>query len=119
VNSASTGGGNARSGNPVISLNGRVVAFASEASNLHSLNTDTTNDVFAHDISINVTHLVSVNSEGTGSGNFASSNPVVSADGHVVAFHSTATNLSLLDTDFVADVFARDLLGSVTHLISK
>jgi RHS repeat-associated protein len=56
---------------------------------------------------------------GTGSDpDGASSNPVVSADGHYVAFRSDATNLVSGDTNGVGDIFLRDRQTNATTRIS-
>jgi outer membrane protein assembly factor BamB len=109
VNSAGTGSGNGTSGGPAISADGNVVVFQSSASNLHPLDTDSGSDVFARNLATGTTYLVSVNSASTGSGNGTSDGPVVSADGNVVAFYSTSSNLHPLDTVTGTDVFARNL----------
>ena len=130
VNSAGTGGGNGGSSGPagpVISADGRVVVFASTASNLVTNDTNgTTQDVFARDLVAGTTVLVSVNSAGTGSGNGASGNnafalpmpPAVSADGRYVVFASTASNLAGTDGNNTTDVFRRDLQTGTTALVS-
>ena len=118
VNSAGTGGGNSTSDTPAISADGNVVVFSSDASNLHPLDTNTTSDVFARNLATGITYLVSVNSAGTGSGNGASDSPVISADGNVVAFRSSSSNLHPFDTSTGSDVFARNLATGTTYLVS-
>jgi outer membrane protein assembly factor BamB len=118
VNTAGTGSGNNPSESPVISADGSVVAFRSDASNLHALDTDTLGDIFARNLTTATTHLVSLNKDGTGSGNNPSDSPVISADGAVVAFRSYASNLHALDTNTIADIFARNLTTATTHLVS-
>jgi len=44
--------------------------------------------------------------------------PLISADGRLVVFQSTATNLVAQDTNANADIFARDLLSNTTVLVS-
>jgi hypothetical protein len=118
INSAGTAGGNGASDTPVISANGSVVAFRSSASNLHPLDTNTTSDIFARNLTTGTTYLVSVNSAGTGSGDGTSDEAVISANGDVVAFRSSANNLDPLDTNPNSDVFARSLAMSAAHLVS-
>ncbi len=118
MNADGTGSGNAESGIPAISADGSVVAFQSPANNLHPLDTDGLDDIFARNLTTGTTHLVSVNTDGTSSGNFASRYPVISADGSVVAFQSQADNLHSLDTDTTTDIFARNLTTGTTHLVS-
>jgi hypothetical protein len=118
VNVAGAGSGNRDSVNPVISADGNVIVFSSTASNLNPLDMNTTSDVFARNLSTGTTYLVSVNSVGTGSGNGTSDSPVISADGNVVAFHSTASNLNPLDTSTGSDIYARNLSAGTTYLVS-
>ena len=47
-----------------------------------------------------------------------SDNPTISADGHVVAFSSAASNLVSGDTNNLRDVFARDRATGTTALVS-
>ena len=52
---------------------------------------------------------MSVNSAGTGGGNGNPYNPVLSADGRVVAFLSYTSDLVANDTNGAADVFVRPI----------
>ncbi len=111
--------GNGSCGVPVISANGRYVAFLSSASDLVTNDFNNLNDAFVHDLQTRQTKLVSVNAAGTGSGNRLSFDPVISADGRYVAFASQATNLvSITDTNDFPDVFVRDMQVGVTKLVS-
>src|SRR5713101_8096482 len=118
VNSAGTDSGNSFSGSSVISADGRVVAFASFASDLVANDTNGTLDVFVRDLKTGTTTLVSINSAGTGSGNIFSDLPVLSADGRAVAFESFASDLVANDTNGKEDVFVRDLKTGTTKLAS-
>jgi Tol biopolymer transport system component len=101
-------------GPPVISADGRYVAFASLASNLVAGDTNGTVDVFVRDRAAGVTRRVSVASD-TAQANGASTNPSISADGRYVAFQSQASNLVADDhTPFVTDVFVHDLQTGAT-----
>jgi hypothetical protein len=65
--------------------------------------------------------LVSVNSNGTGSGNSRSGDfdkYRVSADGRYVVFYSEASNIVSLDTSSNGDIFVRDLQTGTTKLAS-
>src|SRR5438876_8258911 len=118
VNQTGTGGGNGHSVSPVISADGRYVAFESEATNLVSNDTNGLSDVFLRDLQSGTTLLLSVNSSGTGVGNGASTSPVMSADGRYVAFVSGAGDLVANDTNGATDVFVRDLQNGTTILAS-
>ncbi len=118
VSVSSTGGeGNARSGAPSISSNGRVVAFESDASNLVANDKNGARDVFVHDRGDGTTIRVSVDSKGA-EGNDASDHAVISAGGRFVAFESAATNLVPHDKNDVSDVFVHDLETHKTERVS-
>ena len=116
--------GNGLTGVPVLSANGRYVAFLSRASDLLPLtsiavDTNGLDDVYVRDLLLGETKLVSVNVAGTGAGNRLSLDPVISADGRYIAFASQATNLvTITDTNNYPDVFVRDMQLGVTKLIS-
>jgi Tol biopolymer transport system component len=98
--------GNAVSGNPSISADGRFVAFQSFASNLVAGDTNGRYDVFVYDMQTGQIGRVSVDNTGI-QGNAGSSDPTISADGRYVAFVSSATNLIPGDTN-VAGVVVHD-----------
>ena len=118
VNRAGTGGGNGVSYEPLLSADGRLVAFPSEASDLVAGDTNGKVDVFVRDLVAGTTALVSVNSAGTGSGNGSSAGQTLSADGRFVAFSSEANDLVAGDTNNAQDVFVRDLAAGTTALLS-
>lgn len=92
---------------PVISDDGRYVAFTSGASNLIADDTNTSPDVFVHDRLTSSTVRVSVASDGT-EGNEGSADPAVNADGRYVAFASLSSTLVPGDTNFTRDIFVHD-----------
>ena len=100
-----------------ISADGRLVAFVSAASNLVSGDTNGWDDVFVRDRQTGTTSRVSVDSSGA-EGDYGSGLPVISADGRVVAFYSTATNLVAGDTNGDLDIFVHDLVTGVTERVS-
>jgi Tol biopolymer transport system component len=99
--------GDAGSYNPVISADGRHVAFDSWTDLLVSGDNNGARDVFVHDRQVGQTVRVSVASDGT-QGNHLSRAPTISADGRYVAFYSYASNLVPNDNNLVADVFVHD-----------
>ncbi len=103
---------------PVISADGRHVAFQSIGANLVPGDTNGAVDVFVRDLDTGTTRLASVNAAGAGSGNGASHHPALSADGHIVAFDSDASDLVAGDANGTTDVFYRDLQAGVTRLVS-
>ena len=124
VNVFSGGGGQASSSSqdPMISANGRYVAFSSGAANLVQGDTNNASDVFRHDLVTRVTTRVSVgallsngfSTQANGS-SFVSG---ISADGQTVAFTSTATNLVSGDSNAITDAFVRDIGTSTTTRVS-
>lgn len=103
--------------NPVISADGRFVAFMSWASNLHVLDTNGTADVYCHDRQSGKTYLVSATPTGSG-GDDISNDPEITADGRFVVFTSQASDLVAGDTNNTIDVFRHDLLLGVTDLVT-
>jgi Tol biopolymer transport system component len=119
--SVTTSGGqaNADSDSPVISADGRYVAFSSHASNLVRRDTNLGPDVFVHDLVTGRTTRVSVNSRGRqASPKSESGGPAISAGGRYVAFSSNATNLVRGDTNGLPDVFVRDRKTGRTTRVS-
>jgi len=98
------------SSSPVISADGRWVAFTSYAANLSlgDLNFPTGGaDVFLHDMVTGHTVRVSTSALGL-STNGESDFPTISADGRYVGFDSTATDIVPGDTNKHGDVFVWD-----------
>ena len=110
------------SSSPVISGDGRFVAFSSIATNLVS---DDTNahvpfygqDVFVHDRETGITKRVNVSSSGA-EANRDSRVADISKDGRFIAFVSQASNLVDNDANFHDDVFIHDLETAVTQRVS-
>ncbi|HEV8112100.1 MAG TPA: hypothetical protein VGR31_04940 [Planctomycetota bacterium] len=92
---------------PVISIDGRFVAFESHATNLVAADTNGTKDVFLHDRWVDATTRLSVDSSDV-EGNGASLGVWITADGRKAVFESAATNLVAGDTNGCDDVFLRD-----------
>ena len=113
-----TGGDpNGASITPVISSDGRWVAFSSAASNLVAGDKNGKADVFLYDTQQQITRRVSVTPTG-GDPNGASITPVISSDGRWVAFSSAASNLVAGDKNGKADVFLYDTQQQITRRVS-
>ncbi len=117
VNMSGLTGGDGDSIPSAVSTDGRYVLFESTASDLVSGDTNDASDVFVRDVSAGTTTLVSAALNG-GPGNAASRSPTMTSDGRSVAFVSAASNLVPDDTNFIADVFVRDLRSGTTVLAS-
>jgi Tol biopolymer transport system component len=109
--------GNSNSGGPVISADGRCVAFESDANNLVANDNNKHRDIFLRDLASGTTERISVDSAGK-EGNGVGIDPALSADGRFVAFESTSSNLVANDTNRWADVFVRDRQSGTTERVS-
>lgn len=109
--------GNGQNLTPALSDDGRVVAFWSFG-DLHPDDAaDNSSDIYARDLDLGVTELVSRTYTGAkagGANEFAS----ISADGRYVAFETTGDNMVPGETDGGDDAFVRDRLLQTTELIS-
>ncbi len=101
-----------------ISADGRYVVFSSPSSNLASNDTNTTEDIFLHDIKTATTTAVSTIVRDTPTSvSGKSTQPSISGDGRFIAFQSGSSKLIATDTDdFVSDIFVYD---RVTKFNSK
>jgi Tol biopolymer transport system component len=105
-------GANGNGSSPVLSADGRYVAFASDADDLVPGDTNHETDVFVRDLKTRTTELVSVGIGGAPADrrSFA---PSISADGQKVVFYSEASNLAP-DLPERGDVFVRDRTTQTT-----
>ena len=100
---------------PVVSADGRFVAFASRATNLVARDRNKSFDVFLYDVETGAVTLVSRAAAG-GAANGASLTPAISADGRFVAFQSDASDMACArdcrpaseDINLLPDVFIFD-----------
>lgn len=109
--------GNDTSDSATISADGRFVAFRSRASNLVEGDTNERSDVFLHNLKTSKTKRVSLGPAGA-EANGDSFGPVLSANGHFVAFFSNASNLVEGDTNDAEDVFVHDRKKGRTRRVS-
>lgn len=92
---------------PVLSADGRFVAFESDATNLVAGDGNGTWDIFVYDREMGTTTRVSTGQQG-GDSNGGSSNSAITADGRYVAFDSVASNLVAGDANGTLDIFVYD-----------
>jgi Tol biopolymer transport system component len=102
---------------PVISANGRFIAFQSEAEDLVGGDTNGMFDVFVHDRKTRKTKRVSIASDGSEEDG-PSRDPSISADGRFVAFESFAGNFSANHGDKHLDVFVHYRVTRKTKRVS-
>ncbi len=127
--SLSTAGveGNGNLHSPVVSADGRLVAFESDAADLVAFRRFSSNlvpgdtngfvDVFVRDHQAGLTTRVSLSTAGA-QGNNASHTPSNSANGRFVTFESNASTLVADDTNTARDVFVHDVLTARTMRVS-
>jgi Tol biopolymer transport system component len=107
---------NARSTSPSISANGRIVAFASHASDLIPGDPPGfSTDIYVRDLDSGTIERISLALDGISAPDGTSAGPDLSADGRMVAFHSRASDLAAGDVqDNHDDVFVRDRASGIT-----
>lgn len=111
-------------GVPVLSADGRFLAFESASSNLHpddtTLGSSGEQDIIVRDLQTSTNFLASRATGETGvKGNNASITPAISADGRYVAFRSSATNLGPDPLLSLGQIWVRDLVANTTTLASR
>jgi len=97
--------GNGHSRWPQISGDARYLVFTSESSDLVDNDFNNASDIFMRDLVAGTTMLLSINPQGTSSGNKLSSRPVLAPDGRTVAFQSFASDLVAGDYNNTRDIF--------------
>lgn len=109
--------GNSGSDDAAVSVDGRFVAFHSDASNLVPGDTNDITDVFVRDRQAGTTRRVSVGPGGA-QADSSSRGPDITPNGRFVAFESDARNLVPGDTNNEVDVFLHDTSTGRTRLVS-
>jgi Mg-chelatase subunit ChlD len=102
---------------PVLSADGRWVAFRSDATNLISGDTNGVGDIYLRDRQTNTTTRISV-ATGGGQSNGKSDRPTISNDGRYIVYESDATNLASGDTNGKTDIFRYDRTTGTTIRVS-
>lgn len=107
---------NAASDNPVVSRDGRFVAFTSSATNAVAGDTNANDDVFVRDTQLGTTIRASLSSSGVqGTGLYGG--PSISDDGRYVVFCGFFGYVAI-DTNGAQDIYVRDTVMNTTSLIS-
>jgi len=113
VNSAGKAGTGGASSRPMITGDGRFVAFSSKATNLSPLGGNGAEQVYLRDRLLHTTTLVSQTSTG-GLGNSTSYRGTASQDGRYVAFSSFASNMVPGPSQNGEGIFLRDMVAGTT-----
>ena len=110
--------GDGVSGDPVISADGRYVAFTSDSTNLVTSDTNLVNDVFVRDRTNNLTTRVSVTTAGVEVAD-PSYAPSISAVGSYVSYTSDSDELVTTgDQNGASDIYVHDMVRNATILVS-
>lgn len=114
---------NGKSGDAVISADGRYVAFLSEATNLVPGDTNARSDVFLRDLRRGTTTRVSTSSTGgqltlPGNGTVGASSPAISPDGRYVGFISAASGLTA-DDETGSQAYLKDTVTGALEVVSR
>jgi Tol biopolymer transport system component len=100
-----------------VSADGRLLVFATLASNLGAVDTNETWDVYLRDLEVGTNRLISVNLHGIAA-NGSSRDPVLSADGRHVVFISDATDLAPGVVEPGRNLYLHDIQTGATMLIA-
>lgn len=103
---------------PVISHDGRFVAFTSWSTNFVSDDTNAVGDIFVHDMITGSTTRVSVASDGSQGNDVSLGTLGITPDNRFVLFLSSASNLVSDDVNGIDDLFAHDMITGATVRIS-
>ena len=107
---------------PVLSANGRYIAFSSLASNLqnkYSLpDTNGLADIYLHDRNRYTTERISVSTSGQQATGW-SEKPSISSDGRYIVYTSSARDLIVGDHNNANDIFLYDHLTKEVRIISR
>jgi uncharacterized repeat protein (TIGR01451 family) len=101
------------SSNMLMTLDGRYVAFASDADNLVPNDTNRQTDIFVRDMVTSTITRVNIDSNNNET-NWYTYPVWLTPDGRYILFSSTAANLVSLDTNWQEDVFLRDTINNTT-----
>ena len=115
--SVSAGGGSANgsSHDPVMTPDGRYVAFISSATNLVAGDTNGIPDVFVRDRMLQTTVLASIGASSASPPSARVTSPLITPDGRFVAFSSSARGLAAgVPASSPGEIYVRDLVGGLT-----
>ncbi len=123
INPGGSASGDGASNVPVITPDGRFVAFMSNAKDLVALNVGFRRQVFVRDLQTGTTKLVTPNRFGNAGGNgdvdpVTDRNLSISANGRFIAYVTDASDMVANDTNNSHDIFIRDTQLETTSLVS-
>jgi Ca2+-binding RTX toxin-like protein len=115
--SAAGVGSNGFSFQPVFSPDGKKVLFYSAASNLVAGDTNALPDIFSKDLTSGAITRINTTSTGAQDTN-PSSGAVYSPDGNKVMYIRVSTDLNVNDTNYLHDLYIKDLTSGALTLVS-
>jgi Tol biopolymer transport system component len=104
-------------GNPVLSADGRYVAYSSSATNLDP-STLHTGHVWLFDRVTRSTERIDLPADGSDVNDWSGGRIRLSGNGRFVLFHSAASNLVRGDTNGWPDLFLRDRVAGITERVN-
>jgi Tol biopolymer transport system component len=110
-------GGNSSSSEPALSLDGRFVAFRTEATDLTE-DLSGLGDIVVRDLQASTTERITVAAGGGSIDGQQTGTPAISRDGRYVAFYTDASNPIGSDTNGQRDVYLRDRQAKTTQRVS-
>jgi Tol biopolymer transport system component len=110
---------NSNSDTPVLSPDGRFVAFVSNATNLVGNAISNGFHLYLRDVIAETTTLVDAGTNGVGLADEYGASPALTPDGRWIAFAGSDGNLVSNDQNQALDVFMRDVMGGTNELISQ
>lgn len=110
--------GDGQSDKPVLSADGRFVAFCSHATTLVASDGNAVQDIFLYDRVSGALTRASV-AAGGGEANGASGYPALNEDGSVLAFQTAASNLAPGDGNGRIDIVLKDLASGAVEMVSQ
>jgi Tol biopolymer transport system component len=119
INATGTGPGNGPSYAPVVSHDFTRIAFLSEATDLVTNVCNGRPQIYVRDLTSGITRLVSLDTNGTGSGDFTGVRPAISPFGDLVAFDSAESNLAPDDRNDQSDIFLYSWSNDALQLLTR
>lgn len=102
-----------------VSDDGKRIVFAATADQFFPTGENNFSGIFLRDLDADTLTLISVGADPSQEPGGRCEDPVISADGKMIAFTSWASNLITGDNNAVADIFLKDLEADTLSLISQ
>ena len=117
-NSSGTGSADSYSDIPMISGDGRFIAFGSYANNLSPADNNFNFDIYRYNVAAGTNALVSINGSGVAGNSSCGQDIFISGDGRFVAFESYDSDLAAGANGWYQEIFLRDMTAGTNQLVS-